>query len=498
MIKILSAAQTRAWDDYTIAQEPIASIDLMERACNAFADWFFNHIPHYSKVVVVCGPGNNGGDGLGIARILSALRYEVTVCLMQEHANTSHDFTLNLNRLPQQITRIAFHPNVNLPPCDVVIDAMFGSGLSRPLTGIWAQVVSIINQLQATRIAVDIPSGLFADRHATGAIIEAHHTVTFQAPKLTFLLPENEKYVGQWHVVDIGLSQNFITAIEAHDFYLDAELIRSLIKPRTKFSHKGKHGHTLIMAGSHGKIGANVLATRAALRAGSGLVTSYLPTCGYTVLQSAAPEAMVLTDADANHLTTVPDLSNFSALAVGPGIGTDKKTQTFIAQLLSKSLPPAVFDADALNILSTNSNLLNLLPANSILTPHPGEFKRLVGDWKDDFERLAKQRTFARQSKCVVVLKGAHTSITMPNGQVYFNSTGNPGMATGGSGDVLTGIVAALLAQGYGSENAALLGVFVHGMAGDLAAKKRFFIVASDIIEAIPTAFSALAAVAKP
>lgn len=490
MIKILSAAQTRAWDAHTIAQEPIASIDLMERACIAFADWFFKYIPHYSKVLVICGPGNNGGDGLGIARILSALQYEVTVCLVQENSNTTDDFAINLNRLPQQITRIAFQADINLPPCEVVIDALFGSGLSRPLTGIWAQAVSHINQLQATRVAVDIPSGLFADAHATGAIVEAHHTITFQAPKLTFLLPENEKYVGQWHVVDIGLSQNFLIDIEANDFYLDVESIHSLIKPRTKFSHKGIHGHTLIMAGSYGKIGANVLATRAALRAGSGLVTSYLPACGYPILQTAAPEAMVLTDGDANYLTTVPDLSNFSALAVGPGIGTDKKTQTFLAQLLSKPLPPTVFDADALNILSTNSNLLNLLPANSILTPHPGEFKRLVGDWKNDVERLAKQRTFAKQLKCIVVLKGAHTSIAMPNGQVYFNSTGNPAMATGGSGDVLTGILAALLAQGYKSENAALLGVFVHGLAGDLAAKNRFSIIASDIIEGLPAAFS--------
>lgn len=489
MIKILSTEQIRELDKYTIEHEPIASIDLMERACQAFVDWFVNRFQSGSSILIVCGTGNNGGDGLGIARLLSLRKFDVTVCLVEGDSKPSHDYAINLNRLPSDVMQFHFRNEKELPASHILIDALFGSGLSRPLQGVYADVVSRINNSSATKISVDIPSGLLADVNAGGSIVQADYTVTFQLPKLSFLLPQNERWVGQWHTVNIGLSQQFIDQARTRLFLVNSESIRKLIRPREKFSHKGDFGHALLIGGSYGKIGANVLATRAAIRAGSGLVTSLVPRCGYSILQSAVPEAMVLTDDEEKILVRVPDISAFTSIGIGPGLGRDPRTAAFLASLFSHEITPCVIDADALNILSDHRDIQNLVSANSILTPHPGEFRRLVGNWKDDFERLEMQRTLSVRLKSIVVLKGAHTSICLPNGDIFFNSTGNPAMATAGSGDVLTGLLTALLAQGYKPADAALIGVFIHGLAGDLATKRRFSIIASDIIEEIPAAF---------
>jgi NAD(P)H-hydrate epimerase len=490
MIKILSTAQIRDLDRYTIEHEPISSIDLMERACKAFTEWFVRHHSVNQKVLIVCGTGNNGGDGLGIARILSQEKFDVSVCLVSGDSKPSTDYSINLNRLSDSVKRFSFHQSNSLPQVDIIIDALFGSGLSRPLEGIWADVVNQVNQSKAKIISVDIPSGLLADANSTGPIIKAHQTVTFQLPKLAFLLPQNEEWVGEWHVVDIGLSQRFLESVETTNFFVDVNSVRQLLKPRGKFSHKGNFGHALIIAGSFGKVGACVLATRAALRSGSGLVTALVPNCGYGILQSTVPEAMVLVDPEEKYLANVPDITSFTAFGIGPGIGRDKQTITFLQNVLPQKSSPCVLDADALNILSDHPEVQKHIPRGSILTPHPGEFKRLVGDWKDDFERMEKQRALASKLDSIIVLKGAHTSIALPSGDLYFNSTGNPAMATGGSGDVLTGILTALQAQGYVAREAAIIGVYIHGLAGDLAAKSRFSITASDIIEEIPMAFS--------
>lgn len=494
MMKILSVAQIRELDRYTIEHKPITSIDLMERACQAFVDWFVTRFYPDKSVLIVCGTGNNGGDGLGIARLLSLRKFSVTVCLVPGDANPSEDYTINLNRLPDDVVKVSFQNEKELPPTSILIDALLGSGLSRPLQGIYFDVVSRINNSTAVKIAVDTPTGLLADRNSSGSIVQADFTVTFQSPKLSFLLPQNEKRVGEWHVVDIGLSQAFIQQAETKHFLVGVDSIKKLLKPREKFSHKGDFGHALLIGGSYGKIGACVLATRAATRAGSGLVTSLVPKCGYSILQSVVPEAMVLTDEEEKILARVPDISSFTSIGIGPGLGRDPRTVAFLGNLLRQEIAPCVIDADALNILSDNRDIQHLITANSILTPHPGEFRRLVGNWKDDFERLDMQRALSAKLKSIIVLKGAHTSVSMPNGDVFFNTTGNPAMATAGSGDVLTGLLTALLAQGYKPAEAALVGVFIHGLAGDLASKKRFSIIASDIIDEIPAAFGQVSA----
>jgi hydroxyethylthiazole kinase-like uncharacterized protein yjeF len=498
MIKILSTPQIRELDRYTIESEPIASIDLMERACQAFVDWYVIRFQSDSAVLIVCGTGNNGGDGLGIARLLSQRKFNVIVCRVSGESKPSADYTTNLNRLPGEVKQITFQKEKGLPSCDVLIDALFGSGLSRALQGVYADAVLQINTSMAIKIAVDIPSGLFADENSDGPIVQADFTVTFQLPKLSFLLPQNEKWVGEWHALNIGLSSTFIQQSATRHFLVDTESIKKLVKPRDKFSHKGDFGHALVIGGSYGKIGANVLATRAAIRAGSGLVTSLVPKCGYAVLQSVVPEAMVLADEEEKILVRAPDISGFTSIGIGPGLGQDPRTVAFLANLFSHEITPCVIDADALNILAEHRDIQNLISANSILTPHPGEFRRLVGNWKDDFERLEMQRILSAKLKSIIVLKGAHTSIAMPNGDIFFNSTGNPAMATAGSGDVLTGLLTALLAQGYKPHDAALIGVFIHGLAGDLATKKRYSIIASDIIEEIPTAFGQVTSFSGP
>ncbi|MFM7850436.1 MAG: NAD(P)H-hydrate dehydratase, partial [Flammeovirgaceae bacterium] len=376
---------------------------------------------------------------------------------------------------------------------DIIIDAIFGSGLSRPASGVYAQVMNAINESKAKVVAVDVPSGLYVNKHSSGDIVKAHYTVSFQLPKLAFLLPENEKYVGEWAVVDIGLSKDFVRNTNCDYFFVDKKSTGKLLKPRHRFSHKANYGHALLLAGSYGKIGACVLAARAALRAGVGLLTIGSPKCGYNILQTSVPEAMVQPDEADKYLSKLSEL-NYQTVGVGPGIGKHPETAEVLKNLLSNFRQPMVLDADALNILAENSSLFSFVPKNSILTPHPKEFERLIGRWGNDFERLEKQKQLSKQYHWVIVLKGANSSITSPRGEVFFNSTGNAGMATAGSGDVLTGILTALLAQGYESTEAAVLGVYLHGLAGDLAAYDigQDSLMASDIITYLPQAFRAL------
>lgn len=494
MLKILNTKQIREADEFTIKNEPIASIDLMERACHAFVDWFVERYSEQYSILVVCGTGNNGGDGLGIARILHKRNYDVKVSIVRPGKSQSFDFKENLFRLPKAINlnTIGIHDAIEFPEADIVIDAIFGSGLSRPLDGLAAKVVSTMNEMNAIRIAVDCPSGFLMDDNSAGPCIRAHQTVTFQVPKLSFFLPQSADFVGHWYLVDIGLDKAFLDQADSRYFLIDEQGIKKIIHRRNKFDHKGSNGHSLIMAGSFGKIGANILATRAALRIGSGLVTSLTPSCGYLALQIAAPEAMVLTDSDVNELTTLPELKPFSAIGIGPGIGTSARSAKLLVDLFSKTTATCVIDADGINLISANLDSQKLIPALSILTPHPGEFRRLAGDWTNDFEKIEKQIEWSSRLNSIIVLKGAHTSIAMPNGEVYFNATGNPAMATGGSGDVLTGVITGLLAQKYSPQHAAILGVYVHGLAGDFAAKSKATIIASDILNELPVAMKSL------
>jgi NAD(P)H-hydrate epimerase len=493
MIKILSARQIKDLDKFTIEHEPIASIDLMERACHAFVHWFVQHVRIEKKVGIVCGTGNNGGDGLGIARMLSERGYSVKVWIVRGEMNETADFKTNLQRLPERISpsEISKAPaNTLFKECSVFVDAILGSGLSRPTEGIYALVISSINQTKALRIAVDIPSGLFADTHSEGEIVLADHTVSFQLPKLSFLFPENHKYVGRWHLVDIGLSREFIHDAKTNHFLAEAKSVKKMLKPRERFSHKGTYGHSLLICGSYGKMGACILGAKAALRSGLGLLTLHIPQCGYSIIQTAVPEAMVSVDTNENYFSRIPENLNYSSIGIGPGIGTDSETVKAFGKILKEFRKPMVIDADGLNILSQHKELIELLPEGSILTPHPKEFERLVGAWSDDFQRLELLRSFADRIKSVVVLKGAFSSVATPDGFVYFNPTGNPGMATGGSGDVLTGILAGLLSQGYSPTEAAILGVYAHGLSGDLAAADlgMYSLIAGDLIDFLPSA----------
>src|ERR1044071_4620824 len=423
MMKLLSAAQIREWDAFTIANEPISPEGLMERASNAFVNWFVLKFSTKEKIAIVCGKGNNGGDGMVIGRILKGKGYPVNV-FKAEEAFDANSFT-------------------------VIIDAIFGSGLNRPVQ---SDVIKKINASSSIKVAVDIPSGLMIDSHSEGDIIKADYTITFQTPKLAFMMPENAEYVGDWHVVDIGLSQDFDSDPKA--YFIDNVSIRR----RKKYAHKGDFGRALLIAGSLGKMGACVLAARATLRSGVGLLTVHVPKCGYNIIQTSVPEAMATVDMNEDHFSDAGEAHHYDVIGIGPGIGVPASTVSGLRKVLQAG-KPMVLDADALNILSSARELLHLVPAGSILTPHPGEFKRLVGDWKHDFERLDLQKQLAAQTKCVVVLKGAHTSIAAPDGKVYFNSTGNPGMAKGGSGDVLTGVLTGLLSQGYSAIDAAIAGV---------------------------------------
>ncbi|MCC5928925.1 MAG: NAD(P)H-hydrate dehydratase [Cyclobacteriaceae bacterium] len=494
-MKVLLTSQIREADAYTIQNEPVSSINLMERASLAFVKWLQKNINLNTEVHIFCGGGNNGGDGLAIARLLHEEGCEVQAFVLSANMKPSEDFSTNLHRLKSLIKVVTIEDEngfpVNIQTGHIIIDALFGSGLSRPLEGLNAKLIEHLNHFPGVKISVDIPSGMYGDKFSDGIRFRADHTVAFQVPKLAFFMPENARYTGHWHLVDIGLDAGHLQQVHSPYHILDREMLLSRILPRERFSHKGHYGHGLILAGSKGKMGAVVLAARAALRSGAGLLTCHVPVCGYPIVQTAVPEAMASEDDNIEYTVALPDISIYTAIAAGPGWGQHKETAQVLQNLLSQARQPLVLDADALNLLSQHSAFIELIPENTILTPHPGEFRRMAGDWDNDFHRLEKLRTFAIQHRCIVVLKGAFTSIALPDGNVFFNPTGNPGMATGGSGDVLTGIILSLLGQYYLPSDAAKLGVFLHGLAGDLAASRLGYtsLIASDIIENLPAAF---------
>jgi NAD(P)H-hydrate epimerase len=493
MMKILSIDKIRAADAYTIEHEPISSIGLMERAAMQLFNWITKRVDQTHAFKVFAGPGNNGGDGLALGRMLAEAGYEVKIYIIRYTEKTSDDFQVNFERVVKldSVSVSDIHTIEGFPDIDeedVVVDAIFGSGLTRPVKGFIADVIKKINGSPAVKVAIDSPSGVFSDTSSVqddGTIVRADYTLSFQFPKLAFMMPENDPYVGEWHVLDIGLHHEYINSVTTSNFFTVKEDVVPLIKKRHKFSHKGTYGHALLIAGSYGKMGAAVLAAESCLRTGVGLLHMHIPKVGYQIMQTALPEAMISLDRYDNFFSEVPDLSMYNAVGIGPGLGMEHQSQMALKLLIQEFGKPMVFDADALNILSENPTWLAFLPAGSILTPHPKEFERLTGKWDNDFEKLEMQRDFARKFNLYLVLKGAHTSVCTPDGKCYFNSTGNPGMATAGSGDVLTGIITGLLAQGYTPGQAAVLGVYLHGLAGDLAANKfgQEAMIAGDMIK---------------
>ncbi|HRS53334.1 MAG TPA: NAD(P)H-hydrate dehydratase, partial [Bacteroidales bacterium] len=494
--------QIREADQYTILNEPISDEALMERAAGKCAEFIMKKWNQNFSFLICCGPGNNGGDGLVIARKLAGENYKVAVVCV-DAPKYSDSFNLNYERLNKQgKVNISIISNVedDFPKYDdntIIIDALFGSGLSKKIKGVAAEIITKINNSNNYVISIDMPSGLIAnceESYVSDVIIKANLTLTFHCPKLAFFMPENYEYLGEWYVIDIGLHKDYIDSLPSNYYYIEKEDIKSLIKPRHRFSHKGNYGHALLISGSHGKIGAAVLAAKACLKSGAGMLTIRAPKCGYEIIQTSIPEAMIDEDENLKYITPFNFKTNYSAIGIGPGIGQSEETATAFKFLIQNYQKPIIIDADAINILSSNTTWLSFIPKHSILTPHPKEFTRIAGTYRDDKEKIDKQINFSYKYNVYIVLKGAYTSISCPDGKIFFNSTGNPGMATAGSGDVLTGILLGLLAQGYTSLETCLIGVWVHGKSGDIAAKKKgeISLIASDIIENLGEAFLSL------
>lgn len=497
-MKIFPVSVISQIDNYTIENEPILSVNLMERAANKF---YLALKDRYTRnaFLVLAGPGNNGGDALAISRMLLLDGFDVTTLLLRRD-NLSSDNAINLDRLRHfQKAKIEFWEETFTMPetsdnC-ILIDGLFGSGLSRPLEGSALKLVQAVNNLKCEVISIDIPSGLMGEDNGSNnpdGIIRASHTFTFQFPKLAFLFPENQDYVGNWEVLDIKLNKEKIEEISTNWELTCLPDIVKIIPKRKVFSHKGNMGHVLLIAGSYGRMGAAVLASKACLRSGVGLLTVQVPHASCHILHIAVPEAMVSIDRSDLMFTEFPDLAKFSAVGIGPAIGIRSNCIKALSELLDQiGSKPLVLDADAITILAQHSDIMNKVPQGAILTPHPREFERLVGTWSHDFERLQKAIDFSCLRKVILVLKGAYTTVVWPNGTCHFNPTGNPGMATAGSGDVLTGIILALLGRGITPAEAAIAGVYIHGLAGNMACDKEGeeALIASDITASLGSAF---------
>lgn len=500
-VYILNAQQIKAWDAYTIQKEPITSIDLMERAASKCVEWIDKQHWQKRSFKFFCGKGNNGGDGLAIARLLYELDYAVSVYIPEFGKAGSEDFQINLQRLHElSFTEIYFLQSKESFPLintnEILIDALFGSGLNKPLEGLSADLIDHINHSKALVVSIDLPSGLFVDQSSKeNKVVEADHTLTFQCYKLGLLMQENALFIGETYLLDIGLHQAYLQDQNFEHVFVEQNLIRQIFKPRNVFSHKGNFGHALLIAGSYGKIGAAILAAKACLHSGAGLLTCYLPKCGYQIMQTALPEAMVMTDENETIVAQLPnEIEKYSVIGIGPGIGTASETQNLISFICRRYKKSLVIDADGLNCLSLQKDLLHHLPSHSVLTPHPKEFDRLFGEHQNGFERLETAKQKSKQFNLIIALKSHHTAIITPNENIFFNSTGNAGMAKGGSGDVLTGIITSLIAQNYAPEHAAILGVYLHGLAGDFAANalSQQAMAASDITTFLSQAFLSL------
>lgn len=496
-MKIFTASQIKACDAYTIHASGISSLDLMERAAAKCTTWLMDHFPKDTVFVVLCGGGNNGGDGLAITRQLHRNGYGAKAFLLQFNTELSKDCKTNLERLQGIDAELIdiLQPGsfiTDIPSNLIVVDAILGTGLNREAEGWVADFINHINNLANTKIAIDIPSGMPADNIANeeAPIIKADHTLSFQFYKRSFLHIEMGKLAGEVHILDIGLNETFISSTHSNYQTIDIDNVRELYKPRDIFSNKGNYGDALIIAGSYGMMGAAVLTTKAALRAGAGKVHAFIPECGYNILQTAVPEAMCVTKGE-KHITSINHWNNANAIGIGPGLGTNDYTIRAFSDFIQACKQPVVIDADALNLLAKQPELLSKIPSNSILTPHPKEFERLFGKSANSMQQLEQARTQAMRYNIFIVLKGHYTAIVTPEGECWYNTTGNAGMATGGSGDVLTGILTGLMAQGYDSFATAMLGVYIHGLAGDLAAAdlSQEAMIAGDIIDHFGKAF---------
>lgn len=499
-MKIFNAAQIRSIDQYTIEQEPVSSEVLMERAASACADFLAGKISPHEQVALICGMGNNGGDGLALTRILLHRGFNAKAFLVRYTASLSKDAQRMYKRLkaeyPAQLSEIQSEhelPGLLKSGATVWIDALLGTGINKAPEALLARTIASINAHPPAKLfSIDMPSGLLPDQSSASheSIVQSKLVLSFQFPKLAFLLAENEKWVPDFVLLDIGLHPGAIAATSSSLHYTTRDLVEALMLHRSKFSHKGLHGHALLMAGSRGKSGAALIAAQACMRSGAGLLTVHSTQDTLQALLAQLPEAMGSCDAHPEHLSGIDHLEAFNAIAFGPGVGMHEDSQRLLKKVIQYCKFPLLIDADGLNILAENKTWLEFLPANSILTPHVKEFDRLSQKHSSDFDRLESLKDFSKRYRCTVLLKSAHTVVAMPDGNLFFNSTGNAGLAKAGSGDGLTGILLGLLARGYTPPQAALLGVYLHGMAADRLALKasQESILITDVIRELPQA----------
>lgn len=502
-MKILNAEQLRELDQFTIKHEPVSSADLMERAARACVQRLLKLADVDTPILIVCGKGNNGGDGLAIARLLNDQGIPATALIIEYASTASEDNKQNerilKEKFPGKVSHIYSVDELNkhrFGAETLVVDALLGTGINKPVTGVLLEVIEYINTHFYKIISIDVPSGLFCDTssYENKSRIRSNLTLTFQFPKLAFLLVENQDCVPEFEILNIGLHEAGVDEQKTNWHYTVKKEIALLLKPRSKFSHKGSYGHAFLVAGSKGKSGAAIISAKACLRSGAGLLTLHSTADTLNALLQHLPEAMGEADTCATHVSEIENLQNYTAIGIGPGIGAHDDTQRVLKKLLNYYSGKLVIDADGLNILAENKTWLNFLPAGCILTPHPKEFERLTEKHANDLERLQAARHFAMTYRCILILKGAHSAIAMPDGNIFFNSSGNSGLAKGGSGDALTGIILGLLSRGYNAPQSALIGTFIHGFAADICVKKQSkeSLLISDVIAALSKAFKKL------
>lgn len=496
-MKIFTAEQIRNCDEYTIKNEPISSGQLMERAAQACVDWIFENCKNHRNFAVFCGKGNNGSDGFAIARMLHLKGFDVDV-FTSTKAKFSADAGNNFRELKEfsgvSVKEFKEVKEYRFDNRTVIIDALFGTGLSKNIEGEFKELIDFLNLKNNLKISIDIPSGLFADTISSenAAIFKADFTLSFQFWKKAFLHPETGKYAGKVKVLDIELHQEYITETKTEDFVINEDKIKDLFRPRSEFSHKGTYGKVIIAGGSYGKIGAAVLSTKSALKSGTGLTFTLAPKCGYEVLQTSNPEAMFIEGG--NDFIDHFEKDDNAVYGIGPGLGTNEETVKSFLTFLKNHSKPLILDADALNIISQDSKNLKIIPENSIITPHPKEFERLFGTTENSFERVKLAKSKAKELGIYIVLKDHHTQVITPEGEVFYNITGNSGLAKGGSGDILTGIITSFLAQHYSEKEAAILGVWFHGRAAEFASEKhsKESVLPTNIIDEFGTVFKEL------
>ena len=493
MLKALSSSNLKSLDLKTIENQRISSLKLMERACESFKTWFISKFSKSNDLQIFCGFGNNGGDALLISNKLYDSGYNVKVFFLNHQNKISKDCLIQLNNLNKKIPIFNINENIisKIKDSEIIIDGLFGYGLSRKLEDPCMGLIKHLNNLKGKKISIDIPSGISPNEVLGNVFFNSDYIFTFQTPKLSFFFPEYINFIGKVLITDIGLDKDVLDKLLPSASLIEKNDIKKKIISRSLISHKGTFGHGLIISGSRGKMGACIMSCKASLKSGIGLLSVYVPKIGESIIQTSVPEAMTITDTKKNHISAIPKLEVFNSIGIGPGIGLHKDTEKAILKLIKIAKIPLVIDADAINIIARNKNILKFLPNHSILTPHPKEFKRLVGTYKDSNQRIKLQKKLSKKFKLNILIKGPFSMMTDINGELFINTTGNPGMATGGSGDVLTGIITGLIGRGYKPFDAMIMGVYIHGLSGDITTKHlgEESLMATDLIDSLPKAF---------